>query len=115
VAQFVLSPEARDDLREIRGYIARDSSEAAQRVLTELRTAMRRLAEMPQMGHLREDLVAELSISGSPEVERRPRDAEVPASLVDVPHALGVLEDSLLPMNLSLLVGHTDLLGHPGL
>jgi hypothetical protein len=24
------------------------------------------------------------------------------------------LGDSLLPMNLSLLVGHTDLLGHPG-
>jgi len=50
-------------------------------------------------------LVAELSISGSPEVKRRPRDAEVPAGLVDVPYALGVLEDSLLPMNLSLLVG----------
>ena len=59
-----------------------------------------------------EPLVAELSISGSPQVERRPRDAEVPAGLVDVPHALGVLEDSPLPMNLSLLVGPTDLLGH---
>jgi hypothetical protein len=28
---------------------------------------------------------------------------------------LGALEDSLLRMSLSLLVGHTDLLGHPGL
>ena len=60
MAQFVLSPEARDDLREIRDYIARNSSEAARRVLVELRTAMRRLAEMPQMGHLREDLADEL-------------------------------------------------------
>jgi hypothetical protein len=27
-------------------------------------------------------------------------------------HALGVLKDSLLSMNLSLFVGHSDLLGH---
>ena len=47
-------------------------------------------------------LVAELSISGSPQIERRPRDAEVPAGLVDVPCALGVLEDSLLAMNLAV-------------
>ena len=59
MARFVLSPEARDDLREIRDYIARDSSEAARRVLVELREAMRRLSEMPQMGHLREDLADE--------------------------------------------------------
>jgi antitoxin ParD1/3/4/toxin ParE1/3/4 len=54
-----LSPEARDDLQEIRDYIARDSTEAARRVLAELRTAMRRLAEMPELGHVREDLADE--------------------------------------------------------
>jgi plasmid stabilization system protein ParE len=59
MARFVLSPEARDDLREIRDYIARDSAEAARRVLSELRAAMRRLAEMPEMGHFREDLADE--------------------------------------------------------
>lgn len=59
MASFVLSAEARDDLREIQDYIARDSAEAARRVLEELRAAMRRLAEMPQIGHLREDLADE--------------------------------------------------------
>lgn len=60
MARFVLSPEARDDLRDIRNYIARDSADAARRVLSELRAAMRRLAEMPEMGHFREDLADEL-------------------------------------------------------
>lgn len=46
MARFVLSPEARDDLREIRDYIARDSTDAALRVLAELRSAMTRLAEL---------------------------------------------------------------------
>lgn len=59
MARFILSPEARDDLREIRDFIARDSGEAALRVLAELRTAMTRLAEMPEIGHIREDLADE--------------------------------------------------------
>ena len=59
MARFVLSPEARDDLRENRDYIARDSAGAARRVLSELRAAMRRLAEMPELGHFREDLADE--------------------------------------------------------
>jgi len=54
-----MSPEARDDVQEIRDYIARDSTEAARRVLAELRMAMRRLAEMPELGHVREDLADE--------------------------------------------------------
>ena len=40
------------------------------------------------------------------------RNPEVPAGLVDVPNALSVLKDSLLAMNLSLIVGPSDLLGH---
>jgi plasmid stabilization system protein ParE len=59
VARFVLSPEASDDLREIRDYIARDSTSAARRVLADLRVAMRRLAEMPEIGHVRQDLADE--------------------------------------------------------
>jgi len=48
----------------------------------------------------------------SPQVDGRSRNPEVSAGLVDVPDALGMLEDSLLSMNLSFFVGHSDLLGH---
>ncbi len=57
-------------------------------------------------------LVAEFAISVSPFIERRPRDAEVTASLVDVSDSLRVLENALLAMNFSLIFGHLDLLGH---
>lgn len=57
---FVLTPQARDDLEEIWSYIARDSPEAADRVMERMRAAMRRLAGMPGMGHLREDLADEM-------------------------------------------------------
>lgn len=60
MAAFVLSPEARDDLRSIREYIRPDSPKAARKVLAELRRAMERLAELPELGHLREDLATEL-------------------------------------------------------
>lgn len=56
--RFILAAAARADLQEISEYIRRDSPAAAQRVLRELRAAMRRLAEMPGMGHVREDLAA---------------------------------------------------------
>lgn len=56
---FVLSPEAQADVEEIIDYIAADDLSAAERVLAELRIAMHRLAEMPRLGHLRQDLTAE--------------------------------------------------------
>jgi plasmid stabilization system protein ParE len=56
---FVLSLAARQDLLDIWDYIARDSLKAADRVRDDLFTAMQRLAEMPNMGHLREDLIDE--------------------------------------------------------
>ena len=56
---FALTPRARDDLLEIWDYIARDSPDAADRVIGEMRRAMQRLAEMPGMGHVREDLADE--------------------------------------------------------
>lgn len=59
VARYVLSPEALDDLRDIRRYIAQDDRAAAGRVLAELRGAMQQLAEMPLLGHVQEDLAAE--------------------------------------------------------
>ncbi len=59
MARYVLSPEAHDDLRELRDYIAQDNPTAARRLLSDLRDAMRRLAEMPELGHVREDLAEE--------------------------------------------------------
>ncbi|MCP3959871.1 MAG: type II toxin-antitoxin system RelE/ParE family toxin [bacterium] len=57
--RYILSPEAREDLIEIAEYIAQDSPKAARQVMKQLRSAMMRLAEMPGIGHLREDLTDE--------------------------------------------------------
>jgi plasmid stabilization system protein ParE len=59
VAPFVLSAPAASDLREIHTYIAADDPAAARRVLNDLRDAMHRLAELPGLGHVRDDLVDE--------------------------------------------------------
>jgi antitoxin ParD1/3/4/toxin ParE1/3/4 len=56
--RFILAAAARADLREISDHIRQDSPAAAKRVRDELRAAMRRLAEMPGLGHRREDLAA---------------------------------------------------------
>jgi antitoxin ParD1/3/4/toxin ParE1/3/4 len=57
--RFLLTPAARSDLIEIDEYLRQESTQAATRVLARLRNAMRRLAERPGMGHLREDLADE--------------------------------------------------------
>lgn len=57
--RFLLTPAARSDLIEIDEYLRRESMRAATRVLARLRDQMRRLAERPGMGHLREDLADE--------------------------------------------------------
>jgi plasmid stabilization system protein ParE len=59
VVSFVLSAPAVADLREIHDYIAADDPSAAGRVLEDLRDAMHRLAELPGLGHLRDDLADE--------------------------------------------------------
>jgi toxin ParE1/3/4 len=56
---YVLAPAARSDLIEISDFIGRENPEAAKRVLADLRSAMRGLAETPGMGHLRNDLADE--------------------------------------------------------
>ncbi len=55
VVPFALTLQAELDLNEIWDYIARDSLEQADRVVTELEKAMLALAHQPGMGHLRED------------------------------------------------------------
>ena len=54
--RFVLTPQARADLLEIWDYIAEDSPEDADRVLEQMYAAFIRLAQVPGMGHHREDL-----------------------------------------------------------
>ena len=61
----------------------------------------------------REPGFAELAVSIAPQIERGPRDSEAPACRVDVAVLLGVLEDSLLTLDLSLIFGDLDPLGHP--
>jgi antitoxin ParD1/3/4/toxin ParE1/3/4 len=57
--RFLLTPAAQSDLIEIDDYFRRESTQAAARVLARLHNAMRRLAQQPGMGHLREDLADE--------------------------------------------------------
>ena len=60
MGRFAVTPAAKADLTEIAKYIReRGSPEAAKRVGEELRRTMRRLADMPGMGHLRKDLADE--------------------------------------------------------
>ena len=57
-ARFRFTPEAEAQLAEIVDYIAEDSQDAARRVLNGVHEALEKLAEMPEMGHAREDLTA---------------------------------------------------------
>lgn len=59
MSRYLLSPEAREDLLEIRDYISKDNPEAARRVIVRLRDAATKLADTPRLGHVREDLADE--------------------------------------------------------
>lgn len=56
MSRYQLTPEARSQVDEIADFVAEESVDAALRVLDALEEAFRRLAEMPEIGHLREDL-----------------------------------------------------------
>lgn len=53
---FVLHPDAVTDLEEIWDFIAADNVDAADRVLEEIRDAIRHLVSFPESGHARPDL-----------------------------------------------------------
>ena len=59
MSDFVLSPEARQDLFNNWDYIAQDNIDAADRVASEIRNAMETLALNPAIGHYRSDLAGE--------------------------------------------------------
>ena len=56
MSRYQLTPEASSHVDEIADFIAEESVDAALRVLDALEDAFRQLAEMPEMGHTREDL-----------------------------------------------------------
>jgi plasmid stabilization system protein ParE len=53
---YRLMPAAELDLAEIVDYIARDSPQNAMKVFDRIHLAARNIAEMPGMGHRREDV-----------------------------------------------------------
>ena len=59
MSDFVVSPEARQDLFNIWEYIAQDNMDAADRVASEIHNAMVTLAQNPGIGHYRKDLADE--------------------------------------------------------
>ena len=54
--RYQLTPRAQRNVEQITDFIAEDSVEAALRVHDALEEAFRHLADMPAMGHTREDL-----------------------------------------------------------
>ncbi len=60
MAQARILRSAVQDLDEIWLYIARDSIDAAERVIASIQAAAQRLAEFPGMGQRRHDLLAGL-------------------------------------------------------
>ena len=57
--RFVLSPAAAADIEQIEAFLDEHAPHATDAVLARLRDAMRRVASMPGVGHLRQDLADE--------------------------------------------------------
>jgi plasmid stabilization system protein ParE len=56
---YELSPQARDDLQEIWGYIAQDNPAVADQLEGDIYAACELLAKNPHLGHKRPDLTEE--------------------------------------------------------
>ncbi len=56
MSRYRLTPEALRDLDEIVDYISRENPAAALRVINSIEQKCRTLAEMPELGRLREEL-----------------------------------------------------------
>ena len=59
MSDFRLSPQAFQDIDSIWEYIAQDNLDAADRLRDEFFDAFEKLAKMPGIGHLRQDLATE--------------------------------------------------------
>lgn len=58
MTEYAFHPEAFADLDEIWEYIAEDNIDAADRVITEVFEAIRKLVPFPERGHRRPDLTS---------------------------------------------------------
>ena len=58
MSRFLFGRYVEGDLREIRDHVSQDSPEAARRLMIRFVAAFRRLARHPELGHVREDLLA---------------------------------------------------------
>jgi plasmid stabilization system protein ParE len=56
MARYVLTDLAQSDIRDIVAYLKARSPRVAHQVRLEFRIAMKRLADFPGIGHLREDV-----------------------------------------------------------
>ena len=59
MSRYQISPPARQDLIDIRNFIAKENRAAARKVLARIRATCHMLAEQPHGGHLRTDLASE--------------------------------------------------------
>jgi len=59
MSRYQIAPPARQDLIDIRNFIAKENRAAARKVLAQIRAACRTLAKRPKLGHLRTDLASE--------------------------------------------------------
>jgi Plasmid stabilization system protein len=59
VKSYILSPEAEQDLHDIKSYLSEKAGiQVSRRVMTDLRKALRFVAGEPGVGHSREDLTS---------------------------------------------------------
>lgn len=59
MSRYLLSPAATADVEEIEAFLDEQAPHATEPVLKGLRDAMRKIAESPGIGHLRDDLTDE--------------------------------------------------------
>ena len=56
MSQYVLAPDAQEDIKEIADYVTRQSPQNAAKVVRKLYEQFDRLADFPGLGHTREEL-----------------------------------------------------------
>jgi plasmid stabilization system protein ParE len=55
--RFVVTPEAKSDLRDILSHVAEDSPDTAERLRSEIYEAFQHLGRSPAIGHYHEELL----------------------------------------------------------
>lgn len=58
MSDYILSEQAREDIKAVWTYISADNPKSADRIMDELLALLDKLSEMPKMGHSRSDLTS---------------------------------------------------------